>query len=345
MQKSRHKAALDNPGRQCLFTLARHVLVSGALLIILQLNSSGMNAVSREVSSDLLLRGVESARLQMPPSRLLLHVAYRHVSFGASSSSIWVEFDGDQRRVHHSNHLGQVRTILNKDIVYRLDEEGNVTIRDLGRRGFSFFCDPRLLGITTTYLSKETLESELAYGTAVASEVVGIETNDEKVLWRVRTVDSHKQRRDIWIDPDNDFRVYRSEFAIEGLKTNVTTSVYHDGSIHRIPYRVVTRSYDFKGDLTAERSIEIVQAEMNLMYPEKTWGVGGLEAPVGAPVTDLRIPDRVGYWDGKGIRPTSVVIDVPSEERSRIPLLILCSFSALTTAAVVFLVLRIRRTQ
>jgi hypothetical protein len=50
-----------------------------------------------------------------------------------------------------------------------------------------------------------------------------------------------------------------------------------------------------------ETEYSILQAKANVKLPDATWTLAGLNLPVGATVSDLRISRRLGYWNGVGI--------------------------------------------
>ncbi len=274
--------------RSCL-----HVLVVTVLLPQIGFAQTRSDAPTPEE----LLRGVENARLNIPASRLTLSTEYAHGRY-----ELTAEFDGPNRRFWiRSKNRNRERMVLSGTSVTHFNGTDSVTIRSVDDQNPSLFFDPRLLGITTTYWWNETLKGELPYHDGTEMQTVGAEEINGRSCWHVSIIDVHDQRRDLWIDDENGYRVYRSEFSIPGFKRNSTTPIY-SGDTESLPTRVITEYFDARGlPKTHRRIVTVLDTEPNVEFADVTWGYESLELPIGVPVADLRAKRRLGYWDGSGL--------------------------------------------
>lgn len=287
-----------------------------------------------------LLQGVESARLQIPPSRLRMLAVYRS-AINTAEPELLVEFDGDRRHYAKSRVGLVVQSIFNGSEVSQFDGVNSVTINDRSRPNAEYLFDPRLFGITTTYSWNGSIAEALPYRNASKIELVGREEIGDKPTWHVRVVDSYKQQIDLWIDDKNGFQVYRYDFSTpEGTAHSSTKSFFDEHIYPWLPSRIETKEFDAKHELTLQREFLILGAETNVNLPESTWTLAGLKPSIGATVTDLRIKQRIGYWDGTSLKAESK--DFASHDANNIGrrLLIILIFAA-TVVAFLFLILRL----
>jgi hypothetical protein len=275
-------------------------LCSAAMLMAAPAATVLINHHTPEATPDpqLLFQGIESARLQIPPSRLALRSHYRMFP-GESERAYTVEFDGDNRRFARTDS-SDIRTAFNGNEVIHFDGE-SVTIRHIGMTTADLLFDPRLLGITFTYLWRNSLAGQLGYHEARSVETVGRELVAGVLTWRLRAVDRRGHQRDFWVEPEQGFRVHRSELATVAGTRYVTLSQYDADTYQWLPARVETRRYGADGTLMGKRVISILSAETITVFPDSTWTLAGLKPPIGAQVSDLRIKERLGHWDGTGL--------------------------------------------
>ena len=168
--------------------------------------------------------------------------------------------------------------------------------------GVDYLFDPRTLGLSGSYLADETVPSCLGYQNAKSVTLVGLEPVRGKSTWHVRVVDSYEQQLDFWIEPVAGFPVHRGRFSTkEGLNQN--QSEVYCGENPRFPWlpsRVETQYYCQGKPTDATREVTILKAEFDVRIPPETWTLAGLDLPIGAPVSDLRV-GRLGYWNGEGL--------------------------------------------
>jgi hypothetical protein len=254
-----------------------------------------------------LLQGVEEARLQIPPSRLHLQLLYTN-SVGPGMQDVEIEFDREKRRYIQND--SKDRQLFNGSNCISFMGSSQVNIRDLGGPDINYLFDPRLLGITTTYMPKGTIEKAVRYRNAKKVELVGPEQVQGKSAWHVRVIDEYDQQDDFWIDPDRDFAVYRSDTAI-GSQINSTRSYYDEKIYKWLPSRVETvYRIGPDGPITSGRVITILHAEVPVKLPDSTWTIAGVQPSIGTPVFDVRRNVLMGYWNGTSLSRTPVT---PSE--------------------------------
>jgi hypothetical protein len=244
-----------------------------------------------------LLQGVVQARLQIPTTHLVAEMVYTN-ALGSSTEKLIVEFDGNKRR--YLNSELKSGDLFDGSQAICFDGQNSVTIRDTSNATANYLFDPRLLGITTTFSWGETIETDVPYQNAKKTELIGAEQINGYAVWHVRVIDSYDQQLNLWIDSNHGFKVYRYDFSIFG-ETNSTLSYYENPNYSWLPSRVET-SYQAgtNGSILSGRTISILKAEKNKL-PETTWTIGGVQPSVGAAVADLRIKQRIGYWDGHGL--------------------------------------------
>lgn len=285
-----------------------------------------------------LLQGVQSVRLQIPPSRLQIRTVYAD-DWSTNETVMLVEFDGDQRRFAKVGGEFELRSAFNGNEVIHFDGGQSVTVRDTSNSTSDYFFDPRLLGITTTYWWSESAGHAFPMDDSKI-EVIGHERISGEMAWHVRITDSYEQRIDLWIDPDNSFRVYRFDFSIEGLKRNEALSFYENPKFTWLPSRVESRNYRANGRLVLTRVFTILKAQADVAFSDRTWTLAGLNLPIGVSVTDLRINRRVGYWNGSGLSPVVSLQEIAKPQRRRLIIILMVALATASFVALGFFLFR-----
>jgi len=251
-----------------------------------------------------LLKGVESAREQIPPSRLLMR-KYVQTTIVTNDYYYLVLFDREKRYFKRTNNL-PVHTMFNGSEVIISQQMNNygylVEIRNLDMRTADSLFDPRILGIDASLGWTDTIQSCLLINQDVKVELIGKEQIDNKDVWHIRiTSESHSVIRDLWIDDKNNFRVYQYKDCF-GDKTNLICSIaksyYENEEYPWLPSRVEINVYN-----GTKYNIQILKGETIVKIPETQWTLAGMEIPKNTPVNDDRILRRIGYWDGKRLIP------------------------------------------
>lgn len=266
-------------------------------LLVMSVSLSAYRCNADSPDPMVLLQGVEQSRLQIPASRLTAEMVYTN-SLASVSKQLVVEFDGNKRRYISSETKSG--DLFDGSQAICFDGKNSVTLRDTSDATANYLFDPRLLGITTTYSWGETIETAVPYQNVKKIELIGSEQIDGLPVWHVRLIDSYDQQINLWIDSDHGFKVYRYNFSIFG-ETNSTLSYYENPNYPWLPSRVET-SYrsGTNGSILSGRTISILKAE-KAKLPENIWTIAGVQPSVGAAVSDLRIKQRIGYWNGHGL--------------------------------------------
>ena len=247
-----------------------------------------------------LLKGVESAREQIPPSRLLMR-KYVQTTIVTNDYYYLVLFDREKRYFKRTNNL-PVHTMFNGSEVIISQQMNNygylVEIRNLDMRTADSLFDPRILGIDASLGWTDTIQSCLLINQDVKVELIGKEQIDNKDVWHIRiTSESHSVIRDLWIDDKNNFRVYQCKDCFSNgtnLECNISKSYYESEEYPWLPSRVETETYNGR-----KRTLKILKAEANVKIPESQWTIYGMDLPKGVSIIDLRNNKIIGHWDGK----------------------------------------------
>jgi len=269
-----------------------------------------------------LLRGVEAARLQIPPSRILLRGEYRS-AFAQNQNTFWILFERERRLFVRTNDPpvpDASRMLYTGSEVLKYDGNKFLAIRNLDSLTADYFFDPRLLGIMTIYAWGETVSTSVPYRRASKVEMVGREDVEGRSAWHVRVFDLRRQL-DLWIDDKNGFRVYRYDQRVPGVSDETARSYYENPNYSWIPSRVEGEDRSTNGSVRVKRKFEILQAEAEVPIPPNMWTMAGINPPRETQVVDVRSMTDLGYWDGKRVvagPPSNINLQPPGWSRNRI---------------------------
>ena len=255
-----------------------------------------------------LLKGVESAREQIPPSRLIIKSRY---IFLASPSEIitnggeyLVIFNRERRYFKLITGDPAIQTLFTGSEAIVYDGTPMVEIRNLDMQKTEYLFDPRIIGITFWYGWKDTIHGCLSLGDQASKiELIGKEQIDNKDVWHIRLTKENDPYlvRDFWIDDKNNFRVYQCKDCFSNgtnLECNISKSYYESEEYPWLPSRV---EIEIHNDI--KQRIQVLKGTANLKIPENQWSLAGMEIPKNIEVTDIRVLRRIGYWDGKRLIP------------------------------------------
>lgn len=254
-----------------------------------------------------LLKGVESVREQIPPSRLLLRI-YTQTHQVTNDYYHWVLFDGKRMYYDRTNGLS-VRTMFNgsEAIIARASIDNKwygVSIVNLDMASEVLF-DPRIFGINISFSPwGYTIQSCLGLIYNLKTELIGKEQIDNNNVWHIRTIrELDGYIKDFWID-ENNFKVYKVVNYVSGNTNQIDTilkSYYENVEYPWLPSRMEMENY-----MGIKVIYEILKAEPNVKIPENQWTLAGMEIPKNSPVFDTRIRKQIGTWDGKRIIPFEI---------------------------------------
>lgn len=256
-------------------------------------------------SARLLLEGVASIREQIPPSRLrMLHSFQSAFVHNRYDSTAW--FDRERRFYEtvssNYNQPSRVRMYFDGREVGHFSAGGSssVEIRNLDSGTPDFFCDPRVLGITTVYAWDDTIRGCLRLE-AQDIHLLGREEIDGTPCWRVRAVmPMYNLQTDFWIDDQSRFALLQVEEWLGKQRLKTVRSHYDNPNYPWLPSRIETVERGGEGVVRDRREILIVEAEAGVAIAPDTFSLAGLlrgqELPELVPVTDARQPEIIGYW-------------------------------------------------
>jgi len=255
----------------------------------------------------LLLKGMVSARMQIPPSRLWIRLVHGD-SIISNDRRYLVEFDGNYRRFTEITSKGQ-ETIEDKIQYDGKDvsryRDGDVALYEIERDTGSTVFDPRNIGLTETYKAWGQIDwFDAPEQKNWEVSLVGSESINNEAVWRVRITAPHC-KFDWWINDKENFRVYRYMADMGENGRYEVNSLYGD-SYPWLPTNVVVQFFDKTGKVTRETGLTILKTESNVKFPDNTWTLAGMGLPTNdITVTDLRLAKVIGFWNGSRIRPYS----------------------------------------
>lgn len=222
-----------------------------------------------------------------------------------NSSNVIFDYNGKRvfEMINRQGTKKPIRILYDKEKVLHYDGNRSLTIRDLKDSSAEYMFDPRVLGLTTTYGWSDSLDGQLPLDEDQIKKIDWVgpgEVNGISVEI-VEITDSYDQLRKIALDPKDNFKVYKYDLIFPSLKYNSSVSYYNNEHYDDIPSKVITKYFDKSGNQTGERVVNFDLTKRLDHVPPETWKISSFNLPVGATVSDLRISERIGYWDGKNI--------------------------------------------
>jgi len=252
-----------------------------------------------------LLQGVESIRLQVPPSSLKIRTFYKDALI-TNETICWVDFDGNSRGFttlsNTAVHGKDYETVFDGERTICNDMSANqVTYRNIHDQLPIKLFDPRVIGLSTYNHWIDGVANTLPYrGEHRKIDLIGREEVGNLRAWHVRLTildASWNSVWDYWIDDAEGFRVYRTDF--NGVETY---SYYENTNYPWLPSRVLGREYDQSRNgtrvLTAQRGMQILEARANVKLPKSRWTLAAMKIKPGTEVIDVDIHKVIGTWNG-----------------------------------------------
>lgn len=340
-------------------SLKRYLCTVGLMLVAIVLPTRAQEERAIDPDALNLLRAVEAARVQTPPVK----ISYSYWVHGKEVyRNVLIELDAANDRYRITAGAGTrnpLVSIYDGEQLLSFDNAGSAVIsrRDQPPPGFSF--DPRAIGLIPIYNAKLTLDKQIPYSSAKRIRLSRRESVDDVATVVVHLVDQFGEENRYWIQPTKNYRVVRFEKEIRFVNGD-------DHHVHRfevtsrfpaeapqgmqwIPSEVHAKGiHDGVETLNNELrggTIEVVKG-----FPPHIWTLKGLNMPVGQPVVDLRIKERIGYWNSDGVlteepmaspaRPTSTAAPKRAGNFFVRSLLLIVNAVALIAVVVYFLVTR-----
>jgi len=254
----------------------------------------------------ILLQGLHSTRMQIPPSSLKLQITYTD-PLVTNVLITTVDFDGERRGFTHLNPSrtnASWQSIFDGTRVITYDEPVNqVSYRTLVDQNGAKLFDPRVLGLVSVYAWEETLDSRFpTEALGWTAEIIGREEITGRPAWhllaKIKDVEV-----DFWIDETTGFRLYRYDF--NGVQT---ISHYDNRAYPWLPNLVVSKTYQHlhpPPDEVAQetRTVEILEARSDVKFPKSRWTLAAMTLKPKADIVDQQLQRSVGLWDGKRVLP------------------------------------------
>jgi len=256
----------------------------------------------------ILLQGLHSARMQVPPSSLKLQITHAD-PLVTNVLVTTVDFDGERRGFTHLTPSGtnsDWQSIFDGTRVITYYQPINqVSYRRLENQDGAKLFDPRVLGLVSVYAWKESLDSRFpAPERGWTAEIIGREEINGRPAWHLLAkLESKNVQMDFWIDETKGFRLYR--YDLNGVQT---ISHYDNPAYPWLPNLVVSKIYRHRPPAPDEvppktRTVEILEARANLKFSKDRWTLAGMTLKPGADIVDHQLQRSVGHWDGTRVLP------------------------------------------
>lgn len=255
-----------------------------------------------------ILRGVENTRSVFKPFRVRGTVTRPH-SGDPWNSSFVVECEAERYRISVEGPAGPV-AIFDGDQLFCYDGDVSATIITPDRRAATCLAfDPRSLGFSTGLYSDLTLEKDIAYHSATNFSLTQPEASEYEAddVVSVELTDRFDQRIRFDVEPRSPFRVFfysKSIFTDDGngiFTQYITETEYWPNDVATwIPRKIImyTLQEGKQENRVDNVIVEFEKPEFVDEFDSGIWTIAGLSLPFGQPLTDLRIMERIGYWNG-----------------------------------------------
>ncbi|MES2789706.1 MAG: hypothetical protein V4719_08800 [Planctomycetota bacterium] len=253
-----------------------------------------------------LLKALEKTRTSFKPFRL--NGTLRRPFLNADDKTTFrVDCEDAKYRV---TSLGSRRRVAVYDGEQLLTYDGqqNAAIMKPEERSSSALAfDPRTLGFSTGLYSDLTLKENLAYHSAKDTVIVDIPPGRRQSgLVGVELTDRFAQRIRFEVENHAPYRVHYYSKTIsrkdgKGIFATYTTTTEYwpEQSENWIPKKLTAfTQYGDDDQKVVESVVEFERPEFVSEIAPSTWTIAGLSLPFGEPVVDLRIKQRIGYWNG-----------------------------------------------
>lgn len=300
---------------------SRGVFIVGAVAWLSVVPVPDTAAADKSSNSEAVgyLRALENVRTVFGPFKL--HGVATELWLGRSARiEFQVDCQGSKYRVASLGGSNKV-SVFDGDRFLSYDGGNSATISTPDRRAtVSFAFDPRSLGFSTGLYSDLTLEENIAFHSATNVVISEIPVNRRMPgLIGIELTDRFQQRIRFEIEKSAPYRVHYYSKTIPrqdgaGVFTKyVTESEYwEDQSRTWVPkkLRMYTLDEGREDHRVDTMAVDFDKPEIVTAIDPGVFSISGLSLPFGQPVADLRIHERIGYWNGTGL-----VKDVPVFER------------------------------
>lgn len=294
------------------------ILIAAILLGLISI-ASGQELADADDSSAAveILRGLENTRMNSKPFRIKGVLRREHAGSDWNCGFV-AECEGKKYRISRLFPSGKVGAVavFDGEQLFSYDGRKSATISQPNRRAASALAfDPRTLGLSTGLYSDLTLQENLAFRTGSEIRVVPPEkAAPQSDIVRIELTDRFAQTIRFDLQPHGAFRIhyYAKTIPVEEgsdvFAQYVTeTEYWPDEDKNWIPRKLTMYSLE-EGNPEMKydnMTVEFEKPEFVAEFDPEIWTVRGLHLPFGQPLADLRIKQRVGYWDGQKLVQTA----------------------------------------
>lgn len=294
--------------------MIRFLLIVGIALVLpvnIVMAQDEANKIAREI-----VQKAKDARNERIPfiaqmAMETVNVHFMRVPNETVHYELEIASDQDRYRTELKWDDERLSTVFDGKQILTYDGESSCVIHGIEKQA-SFGFDPRLIGIVPLHITKfqfdKMFKHDLWDGQQFQmSEKKGTDGERQIVI---STMDQHVQRVTWTILPDDRYRVARYELDIfdstnpQKLLSRDCCDMTYDDKLNPVvpwlPVSVVLEGFTPSGVRESQVSFQLSSIR-KLNEGEEKWDLSSLKLPVGQPVTDIRIYQRIGYWNGKGL--------------------------------------------
>ena len=168
--------------------------------------------------------------------------------------------------------------------------------------------NPQCFGLRTSLFAESTPRSCLAFEEARSIKLLGQESLEGNLAWRVQVISKYDDKLDFWIDAAHPERLLKQAYGRDFVVSR------YDSSGSPIPTEVIQKEYDRRtGNLMMEIRHAFSNVKFGVSLPASTWTLAGLGMKIGTSVGDNRSSRGIGYWNGAGLSESPPVTNAKPE--------------------------------
>ncbi|MDR1477772.1 MAG: hypothetical protein LBJ00_02395 [Planctomycetaceae bacterium] len=301
--------------------------INAILLFLLACESI---VVAEDSKALALLNGVKQERLKYDSFRVC-YTEYR-AEEGKTVDQI-VEFDRGKIRKDHlkNDRFEGMKSIFLHDFLYGMTSYDSNSVNMVASKsgnahGFDVY-DPRLLGLSDVLNHTMSVDDFFTSdGKNISSQLVdlnGKKVNLVKYIRREVVPDFNEEFQYFIEEPG--FRLLRKTYILRRISP-LPKSAYISFQIDCeytnpkfLPFPTKTKVLRIQGneekkEIVCDRTITVTDFETVRSFPAETFSLASLKLPLNAMVTDYRINQIVGYWDGEKLVPDPVHISAQEQK-------------------------------
>ncbi len=198
-----------------------------------------------------------------------------------------------------------IRSSWDGEWLVQYSNGGGACIRDEKKGSGYYIFDIRTLGINSYHGMVTNVARSLDDRANRTLALVGREDVAGHPTWHVRMVDQYADYSSefhLWIEDVPGFPVWKTEENSPYQKTTVTCEYASPVAEKPLPTLVHALTFDRDGRQIGSHTIRSEKAELNITVDPDAWSLASMGIPLGGVVSDERIHQIAGYFDGVGLR-------------------------------------------